>query len=215
MLLEATTNANHSINRHSIQELSIYNKDAMEQCQTHFLNANELTLTRSFAIAHTWITNDLARVIPLKQLTQLTVEYHHFPFERLLKLLHLAPNLHNLKLHSILFKPIDFVYVNQYTEFQSISNMNTVTNLAVSRKMTLQEIQRLTILFPRLESLTINLHQHAVEPILQFLFSKFDKKNRNLSSLCILETESFPFQSERTLHHCSRKGIASKLYLWW
>lgn len=214
MLLEATTNANHSINRHSIQELSIYDKNTMEQCHSRFLYVNKLTLTGSFAIAHTWITNDLDRVISLKQLTQLTVECH-LPFEQLLTLLHLTPNLHNLKLHSLLFKPIDFVSINEYTEFQSISNMNTMTTLSVSRKMILQEIQCLTILFPRLESLTINLHQNDVEPILQFLLSKFDKKNRDLSSLCILEAGNFPLQSEQIPQHCSRKRIATKLYLWW
>lgn len=213
MLLEATTNFNHSINPHSIQKLTIYNRDAMQQCHSRFPFVNELTLTESFEILYTCITDNLDRIIPLERLTQLTVECERFPFERFVKLLHFTPNLHNLKLQSVLFIPFDFISINEDDKSQSISYMNTVTTLTVSRKIALQEVQLLIMHFSRLKSLTINLHQDDVESTVEFLSSKLNAINGDLSSLCILQLERFPHVSER-LQNYSLKRIASKLYFW-
>ena len=186
----------------------------MEQFAGHFLNANELILSESFDIPHDWTFDSLNRIILCQQLTSLTVQYHHLSFEQLLELLHRMPNIHTLILHS--------VSINQHSQFQFVANMNMVTNLTVSEAMTLEEVQLLTTLFPRLNSLTTNFHQEGFEPIVRFLCSRSNENVRHLSSLCVLigghiliEKLHTLIESEQFLQGYSLKLIARKLYLWW
>ncbi|CAF3944046.1 unnamed protein product, partial [Rotaria sp. Silwood1] len=86
----------------SVQHVYIHNTNAMEQCLSYFPNAIELTLSETFHVPRDSIVISLNRIIPLRQLTKLTFDYHHFPFEQVIELLHFTPNVHTLKLDSIL-----------------------------------------------------------------------------------------------------------------
>ncbi|CAF3305394.1 unnamed protein product [Rotaria sp. Silwood2] len=63
--------------------------------------------------------------------------------------------------------------------------MNTITKVTISKEITLEKIQLLTTVFPRMEYLTINLYKQDLQPIARFLLSKSNNNTRYLSSLCI------------------------------
>ncbi|CAF5046475.1 unnamed protein product, partial [Rotaria sp. Silwood1] len=159
---------------------------------------------------------------PLKQLTSLTIECHYFSFEQLIELLQFTPNVHVLKLDSILLYRTDSVSIQQNELSKLVSNMNTITKVTISKEITLEKIQLLTTVFPRMEYLTINLYKQDLQPIAQFLLSKSNNNTRYLSSLCISKQRNdlmtilkTLIKSKKLLHDYTLKVINRKLYLWW
>lgn len=221
LLAEAATGkSNQSVDFESVHRVSIYDKQAIDEFASRFPNANELILSETCDISRNWISNSLNRIINCQQLTSLTVQYHHLPFEQLLELLHFTPNIHTLKLHSIIV--FNSISMNQHTQFQFISKMNTVKNLTLIETIALEKMQQLTALFPRLNCLITNFHQDDFELITRFLLSNSNENVRYLSSLCIsdksgilIEKVRTLIESEQLLHSYSLKLIAGNLYLWW
>ncbi|CAF3745420.1 unnamed protein product [Rotaria sp. Silwood1] len=188
----------------------------------HFPHATKLTFCETFEVPRNLIIIDLIRLLPLKQLTSLTIECHYFSFEQLIELLQFTPNVHVLKLDSILLYRTDSVSIQQNELSKLVSNMNTITKVTISKEITLEKIQLLTTVFPRMEYLTINLYKQDLQPIAQFLLSKSNNNTRYLSSLCISKQRNdlmtilkTLIKSKKLLHDYTLKVINRKLYLWW
>lgn len=205
-----------------IHHVSIHNTNAMKQFVGAFPNVTELTLSETFDVPHHSMETDLNRIIPLKQLTKLTLHCHRLPFDRMIQLLCFTPNINTLKLNSILLYRADSFSFPETEVFRIVSNTNIVTNLTVENECTLDKIELLTALFPRMEYLTMNLDKKDLESIARFLLSKFNYNTRYLSSLCISKrrrelVEIFKnlLETEDLLHDYMLKVIDRKLYLWW
>jgi hypothetical protein len=94
--------------------------------------------------------------------------------------------------------------------------------VTIENECTLEKIQLLTALFPRLEYLIMNLNKEDLESIARFLLSKFNDNTRYLSSLCIskrrrdfAEILKNLLETEDLLPDYTMKVIDRKLYLWW
>jgi hypothetical protein len=206
----------------SVRHVCIDKSNAMKQFGGHFTNANELTLWKKFDVPRDSIVIDLNRIIPLRQLTKLTLACHRLPFKQVIELLHFTPNIHTLELDSILLYRTDSVSIQQNDIFQLVSNTNIVTTLTINNEVTLEKIQLLVKLFPRLEYLTINLYKEDLESIVRFLSSKSNNNTRYLSSLCIskqrldlIKNLRLLLESEKLFNDYILKSIDRKLYLWW
>ncbi|CAF3977440.1 unnamed protein product [Rotaria sp. Silwood1] len=206
----------------SVQHVYIHNTNAMEQCLSYFPNAIELTLSETFHVPRDSIVISLNRIIPLRQLTKLTFDYHHFPFEQVIELLHFTPNVHTLKLDSILLYQRSSFLIEQNEIFQKVSKMNTITSVTIGNETTLEEIQLVVALFPRLKCLTINLDKEDLKTIARFLLSKPNNNTDYLSTLCVSKQQRGLFtilvtliESEKLLDDYTIKVINQKLYLWW
>ncbi|CAF4940100.1 unnamed protein product [Rotaria sp. Silwood1] len=138
--------------------VGIYSINAMEKFIGNFRNATKLTLFDTFDKPRNSIVRSLNRIMPLKQLSTLSIDCHHFPFDQIDELLYSTPNVHTLKLHSILLYRIDSVSMQQKQIFQLVSITNIVKNVIIAKESTVEKIQLLVALFPRLEYLTINLY---------------------------------------------------------
>jgi hypothetical protein len=187
-----------------------------------FPNVTELTLSETFDVPRDSIAANLNRIIPLRQLTKLSLGCLRLPFEQIIELLHLTSNIRILKLDSVLLYGTDSVSIEQKDIFQIVSNMNNITNLTIDKEITLDKIQLLVTLFPRLEYLIMNLYKEDLESIARYLLSKFNDNTRHLSSLCIskqrkdlMEILSNLLESEKLLDNYILKIINRKLYLWW
>ncbi|CAF1421706.1 unnamed protein product [Adineta steineri] len=97
-----------------------------------------------------------------------------------------------------------------------------IIKVTIKKNITLEKIQLLTGVFPRMENLTINLLRQDLEPIAQFLLSKPNNNTRFLSSLCISKQLNDLMiimknliESKKLLHDYILKVINRKLYLWW
>jgi hypothetical protein len=206
----------------SVRHVCIHKSNTMKQFGGHFTNANELTLSKTFDVPRDSIGIHLNRIISLRQLTKLTLACHRLPFKQVIELLHFTPNIHTLKLDSILLYRTDSVSIQQNDIFQLVSKTNAVTTLTIDKEVTFEKIQLLVTLFPRLEYLTINLYKETLESIVRFLSSKSNNNTRYLSSLCISKQRSdlmknlrLLLESEKLLNDYILKSIHRKLYLWW
>ncbi|CAF2701888.1 unnamed protein product [Rotaria sp. Silwood2] len=194
----------------------------MEKFVGNFRNATKLTLSDTFEIPRDSIVRDLNRIIPLEQLSTLSLDCHRFAFHQVIELLNFTPNVHTLKLNSILLNGSDSVSIQQNATFQIVSNTNIVKNMIIAKESTLEKIQLLVAIFPRLEYLTINLYREDLETIARFLLSKPNNNTRNLSLLCIskqlrdlVEKLRVLIEVENLLDDFTLKVIHRKLYLWW
>ena len=70
----------------------------------------------------------------MKQLTKLFIECHHFSFQQLIELLQFTPNVHVLKLDSILLYRTDSVSIQQNELSKLVSNMNIMTKVTIGKK---------------------------------------------------------------------------------
>ncbi|CAF4109435.1 unnamed protein product [Rotaria sordida] len=71
------------ITEHPIHDIFIHNTKAMTQFVGNFPNITELTLSKSFDVLRDSMITNLNRIIPLKQLTKLTLDCLRFSFEQL------------------------------------------------------------------------------------------------------------------------------------
>ncbi|CAF1584378.1 unnamed protein product [Rotaria sp. Silwood1] len=221
-LVENIWSSRFDINEDSIHHICIHSTNMIKKSIDHFPNATKLTFCKTFEVPRDLIIIDLIRLLPLKQLTKLTIECHYFSFEQLIELLQFTPNVHVLKLESILLYRTDSVSIQQNELSKLVSNMNTITKVTISKEITLEKIQLLTTVFPRMEYLTINLYKQDLQPIAQFLLSKSNNNTRYLSSLCISKQRNdlmtilkTLIKSKKLLRDYTLKVINRKLYLWW
>ncbi|CAF1483841.1 unnamed protein product [Adineta steineri] len=105
--------------------------------------------------------------------------------------------------------------------FELVKKSVALTKVTISKKITLEKIQLLTAVFPRMDNLTINLFKQDLEPIAHFLWSKPNNNTRYLSSLCITKqrndlmiTLKNLIESKRLLRDYILKLINRNLYLW-
>jgi hypothetical protein len=180
------------------------------------------SLSKTFNVPRYSIATNLNRIISLRQLTQLTIGCHRFPFQQIIELLYFTPNIRTLKLDSILLYGTDSGSIEHSDIFQIVSNTNIVTNLTIDKESSLEKIQLLVALFPRLEYLTINLYKKDLETIARFLLSKFNNNTRHLFSLCVstqcgdlMRKLIILIESDKLLDDYAIKLINRKLYLWW
>jgi hypothetical protein len=205
--------------KNTVHHLYIRNTKAVDQFVGYFPNVTELTLLKSFVTLDNSVITSLNCIIPLKQLTQLSLDYHRLAIEEIVELLHVTPNIHTLKLE---FLPIDPINSESNELFQIVSTTNTVRNITIGRESTLENIQLLVTLFPRLEYLTVNLFKENLQSIARFLLSKSNDNTRYLSLLCIskqrndmMEELKSLLESENLLDDYTIKVINRKLHLWW
>jgi len=122
----------------------------------------------------------------------------------------------------ILKSIINYLSIQQSETFRLVSDTNVITNIIIKEKCTLEEIQLVVTLCPRLEHLTIRVPIDFFELTLQLLLSNTNENTLHLFSLCITDVsqslveilEMF-IKSEELLDDYSLKFIDNKLYLWW
>lgn len=206
----------------TVRQVAIQSKDAMELFLSCFPNANELTLTTEFDVSGRSFVNDLNRINPLRKLTQLTLQCRRLSWKKLIELLHFTPHLHTLQLLSTLIYPDDATLMQKNKRFKLVSDTSTVTNIIIDKEMTIERLQLLSALFPRLESLTMRFRREALEPIMSFLLSKVNKNTRRLSSLCIVTRDKALIaylrnliDSKDLLQNYTLKQTNQNLHLWW
>jgi hypothetical protein len=72
-------------------------KKITSNCSKYFPNANELTISdQRTNRARRLASDSIDHIIPLLQLTKLTIDYSHRPFSKVIDLLYSTPNVHTL-----------------------------------------------------------------------------------------------------------------------
>ncbi|CAF1566175.1 unnamed protein product [Adineta steineri] len=163
----------------------------VKQSNDKFPNATKLTFCDDFEVPRDFIILDSNHIFPLKKITKLSIECHHFSFEQLIELLQFTSNVHTLKLDSIIIlhrNNSNLIQQNPLT--QLVSETNIITKVTIHKEITLEKIQLLTAVFRRMEKLTITLFKQDLESIAHFLLSKPNNDTRYLFSSWISKQRS-------------------------
>jgi hypothetical protein len=221
--LNETTSLDYSdSNFNSVQYLHIKSEKSMMNCTHYFPNAAELTLKDGFSTTRSSLAFILNRIIPLNQLTKLVIECHHFSFKKLIELLRFTPHLHTLIFKSMPFYKNDYMSIEESETFRVVSNTNMITEVTFTDQCTLEKLQLLLTLCPRVQHLTINTLVRNLDSITRFLLNKTNPKTHRLCLLCFsratsnwLEKLDALIKSETLIDDYTLKLIGSKLYICW
>lgn len=219
---ENTCLRNYEPNIDSVKSVHIKSEKGLINCMNYFPNATELIFEDSFPINQDSIATSFNGIVPLKQLTKLAIECHRFAFGKVVRLLSIIPNIHTLILKSMPVYRNEYVSIKKCAYFRSVSNTNNITNVTIEEKCTLEKLQLLVALCPRLEHLRINPHIKSLESILRFISDKTNHNTRHLFSLTFFDIErkclnkpKHLIKSEKLLDNYSLMAIDRRVYLWW
>jgi hypothetical protein len=116
----------------SVHHVHIEEEQKITDYITYFPNATELTLFGECMYIEENILSlsvIFNRIVPLVQLAKLNVNVEYFYFERMIKLLSSAPNIHTLTVDRLHFIKDDFVSLQQTETFRLVSTVNRITTL--------------------------------------------------------------------------------------
>ncbi|CAF4059611.1 unnamed protein product [Adineta steineri] len=141
----------------------------------------------------------------------------------LVKLLSVAVNLHTLKFDYISIDEINPVTIQQDVIFQLVSKTNVVKDLTLKCRSSLEIVELLFALCPRLQNLELHYNfTDLLRSLMRLILSKTSNNNRHLSSLCFIvetnETEEnlkMVIKNDKLLDDYMLKCIDKKVYIWW
>lgn len=209
-------------NQNSVQHVNVRNEESVLASTIYFPNATQLTLLNGFSTKRSSVVTILDRIIPLKQLTKLSIECHHFSFDKMIDLLYSTPNLHSLTFVSMPFYKCDSTSIEKSEIFRLVSSTNHIRDMTFTEKCTLEKLKVLLMLCRRIQNLTISTLLNDFEVITRYLLDGSNPNTRHLSLLCFSRSSIGCFEkidalikSERLLEDYTLKSVGSKLYLWW
>jgi hypothetical protein len=219
---EITCLPSYETNFKSVHHLCIPSEEDVIICQNYFPNTTELTLENGFSTTRDSIASIINPIIPLKQLTKLVIECHHFSFIRVIELLRNSPNIQTLILESMPLYKKDRMSIQQSETFRLLSNTNTITDVTLKDKCTLDRIEMIIALCPRLQHFTLDTHMKDMESLIRLLLEKSQQNTCHMFSLCFSRATKHWYQklealikSETLLDDYMLKLVGSELYLWW
>jgi hypothetical protein len=205
-------------NINSVEHVIISSNPERNNPMNYFPNAIQLTVRDDFNIPADSITRILNRVVPLKQLKVLIIDCYQLSFEQFIELLRCTSNLHTFKCDFI-----NFYETKQRNEsFRYVANRNQIQNIRINTWCTVEDIQWIVDLFPRLEFLKIGIFRKDFVRIIRCLLSKTNNKTPNLVFLCVLGIPKVCLrelntliEEENLLDNYVIKYLNHHLYLWW
>lgn len=209
----------------SVQHLEIQKKLETTNFMKYFPNVTQLTICCNFTLDDNYFNIIyLKDLIPLNQLTKLTIEYYHSSFTKILQLISYTHNLHTLIMNSVSFEKLNLSLFEHHEIYQLVSQTNNIKQIHITWPSTLEEIKHLVQLFPRLQYLTIHEYTDDLNFILNMLLSKYKVINsHNFSSNIqvtlrkISNTVKAMMKSDNLLENYSTEIIADDtlmIYTW-
>jgi hypothetical protein len=209
-------------NFNSVEHVHIDSKQAIINYVNYFPNTTELTINHYFKTIDDSIPKILNDIVPLEKLTKLVIECSNFPLEQIIKLIRFTCNLRTLKFNLPSFGEINYKSIKQSQNFQYVSNVNKIQHLDLRVDCSLERIELIVSLFPKLEYLKIGMKKEEINEIVRFLLSKTNHQTRHLFFLCISEIPkrclkelNMLIQSHNLLENYSMKFVNRDLFLWW
>ncbi|CAF4266085.1 unnamed protein product, partial [Rotaria sordida] len=127
--------------------------------QNYFPNVIQLTISCYVEKLddYSFITN-LECMISLKQLTKLDINIWGFPFEEMIKLLRLTPNLYTLRFNAYSLQEIDSNSTKYNILLQHVLKKNKIENLLLTGDCSLNQIRFIVYVFSKLKYLKIRIN---------------------------------------------------------
>ncbi|CAF1341864.1 unnamed protein product [Rotaria sordida] len=206
----------------TVKHVLIDSKRVTNNQGNYFPNTTQLTITNNFETLDDLFPIILNRIIPVKNLTKIVIESFSFPLEQIINLIRFTPNLHTLKFYLIFLKKIKTNIIEQSQIFQYISKTNKIKYLDLHDDCSLERIQLIMKLFPKLESMKIGMKKKETNEIARFILSNNNIQTGPLTFLCMsqvprrcLKEINILIKSENLVNDYCIKYFDRDLYLWW
>jgi hypothetical protein len=156
--------------------------------------------------------DELNRMIPLEELTNLIVARNKFDMTQVMELLGFCSNIQILTIpeysSSLLSLPNE--------------NKNNLQQIIIREQLSLEDVQELINAFPRLKSLEIKISENELELIVRYLLKHINNKKHHLCLLGFRDAHSVIVKRlqklidrEELVQTYSIEYIADTAYLWW
>ncbi|CAF1688961.1 unnamed protein product, partial [Adineta ricciae] len=124
-LTENIWSTRFDLNADPTHHICVHRTSILDKPIDRFPYATKLTLCETFEVPRLPIVNDLNRAFPLRQLTNLSIQCHHFAFHQLIELFPFTTNVQTLTLDSIVLYRADASSIQRNEVFQSVSKANS------------------------------------------------------------------------------------------
>lgn len=165
------------------------------------------------------LSNNLNKILPLHQLTQFNYETFNWHFIEIIQFFQHMPNLEIFHIHFRAFIDWNFTSIEENDTFQFVSKNNRITKLVITTQCTLNDIDILIALCPRVKQLVIDKAGEYSDDF----FANIQNKLQDLVFLSVncgcsdeLERLQTLIESERLLSKCSiQSNISTNILSFW
>ncbi|CAF3651467.1 unnamed protein product [Rotaria socialis] len=206
----------------TVRHLYIDEEQSIANCLFRFPKCTNLTLLKSFCKNCDSTITSLHRIIPLMQLTNLTIRCLNLFFDTIIEVLHSTPNIQILEVDSEYPLELNPISIEQTEKLRLISNENKIQSLTISRGCTSKVAEVFINLCRRVQRIDMNISTNEFESTVRVLLMKHNINSHHLRLLILryLSVTSFKkiehmVHAEKLLDNCSIKFVYNRLYLWW
>ncbi|CAF3312105.1 unnamed protein product [Rotaria socialis] len=206
----------------TVRHLYIDEEQSIANCLFQFPKCTNLTLLKSFCKNCDSTITSLHRIIPLMQLTNLTIRCLNLFFDTIIEVLHSTPNIQILEVDSEYPLELNPISIEQTEKLRLISNENKIQSLTISRGCTSKVAEVFINLCRRVQRIDMNISTNEFESTVRVLLMKHNINSHHLRLLILryLSVTSFKkiehmVHAEKLLENCSIKFVYNRLYLWW
>ncbi|CAF1392396.1 unnamed protein product [Rotaria magnacalcarata] len=217
-------------NRYNYLRQTVYNLDVVRHvhigqqsrlnyCSIYFPNATELAI--SDAAFDGSACSLLGNIVCLSKLTKIVIDYKITHFSETMQILNSAYNCQTLVIHFFSVDESQLSFTQTSETFRLLSSRNNIRNLTVKSLCTLQQVEFLVQLCPRLQHLDIHVSHEDFQSIIKYFLRNYEGI-RNLLTLHIKSSEDIWIEKvintiaeERQVDEISAKVIGYfQCYLW-
>ncbi|CAF1672531.1 unnamed protein product [Adineta ricciae] len=212
------------VDTNSINHVIIHDPDVISCCSKYFFaKATDLSINHvNFTDKKLCLTDELLRILDLRRLTKLTMNYIEKDFDIFIRLLRLAPNIRTITWESIEKSPKNLLSLVESEDFQLVSQENRIKTITITSRYTKKMMEVLVHLCPRVQYISIGRSERSLDATVHYLLSEINDATLRLFSLCIREVyqDWMTYWKDQIKAHgvfddYSIKIIDKNFYLWW
>jgi len=154
----------------SVKHVLIGSTKANKNPTNYFPNATELTIKTCLETYDQDLPEVLNRIVPLHQLTILTIKKFDLHLDKFIDLLCYTPNLKIFNTDSLHIDCIDTDAIKTTGAYKFALRTNKIKKLAIVHNCTSDLIPVIVNLFPQIEDLKLGLEVNEFQPVVEHLF---------------------------------------------
>ena len=203
-----------------IEHIEISDEKTLKKCSNYFPKIKELTMTDDYCMSNILICDLINRIMPLKQLTKLSLTCENMSFKKLVEVLSYTLNLRELRFRSMLGYTQYQATINENELFQSVSKTNQIMKLDFQGETSLTKVQLFLKLCPRIQDLSMHVYRRDFEEIALFLLNP--KNSQCLNNLSLdrgdldpPSTASYLIRKNKFFDDYSYRAEFRGEHIWW
>ncbi|CAF1463797.1 unnamed protein product [Adineta ricciae] len=205
-----------------VQHLRISEENAIRSCTQFFPNVTSVTFMYPPCpvLPNGYVITQLGLIVPLKELTKVTLDIPSMRLRSIVELIRLTPNVHTMTFTFRTMLSEDFNAIEQSELFRYVINRNQIRKMIFKVYYTKRLIQTMMNLCPNLQNLAFSVSKKSLVPTFQYLLTK---TMHDRLSLCVFGLNATWIEELQTLIKSQEltknyliKTISDKLYFkWW